>query len=87
MNYLSKVKLPKKLQQKFMFLLLFTNAKDNIYDAPAGTYRAWAEGFFVFLEPMQNGKHTVSLSASVLNPVQPQYNYNAKWTYHLIIGP
>ena len=64
-----------------------TNAKDNIYDAPAGTYRAWAEGFFVFLEPMQNGKHTVSLSASVLNPVQPQYNYNAKWTYHLIIGP
>ena len=60
---------------------------DNIYEAPAGKFKAMADGYFVFLEPMKRGNHDVVLTASVLNPVDTQYNYNAKWTYHLIIGP
>jgi hypothetical protein len=63
-----------------------TTADGNIYGQPAGTYRAFADGFFVFLEPLPPGKHDVHLKVSVLNPVEPSYNYNADWTYHLIIA-
>ena len=49
--------------------------------------RAFADGFFVFLEPLPPGKHDVHLKVSVLNPVETNYNYNADWTYHLIIEP
>jgi hypothetical protein len=55
----------------------------NIYEQPAGTYRAFADGFFVFLEPLTPGNHTANLKVSVLNPVEPSYNYNADWTYRL----
>ena len=63
-----------------------TIPENNIYDEPAGTYRAFADGFFVFLEPLPTGKHDVHLKVSVLNPVNQQFNYNADWTYHLIIA-
>jgi hypothetical protein len=63
-----------------------TIPENNIYDEPAGTYRAFADGFFVFLEPLSAGKHDVHLKVSVLNPVNQQFNYNADWTYHLIIA-
>ena len=64
-----------------------TQVENNIYDYPAGTYRAFADGYFVFLEPLPVGKHDVNLKVSVLNPVQSSYNYNADWTYHLNIVP
>lgn len=64
-----------------------TIVEGNIYEAPSGTFRAFADGFFVLLEPLPPGKHDVNLKVSVLNPVQPSYNYNADWTYHLIIEP
>lgn len=57
----------------------------NIYEQPAGTYRAFADGYFVFLEPLAPGNHTANLKVSVLNPVEPSYNYNAEWTYRLFI--
>jgi len=56
---------------------------NNIYDSPAGKYRAFADGFFVFLQPLSVGNHDVHLKVSVLNPVKTNYNYNADWTYHL----
>ena len=59
----------------------------NIYDAPAGTFRGFADGFSVFLEPLPPGKHDVDLKVSVLNPIEPSYNYNADWTYHLMTEP
>jgi hypothetical protein len=62
-----------------------TIPENNIYDEPAGAYRAFADGFFVFLEPLPAGKHDVHLKVSVLNPVNQQFNYNADWIYHLII--
>ncbi len=63
-----------------------TIPEDNIYDRRPGTFRALADGFFVFLEPLPPGKHDVHLKVSVLNPIEQQYNYNADWTYHLIIA-
>ena len=59
----------------------------NIYDDPAGTFRGFADRFSVFLEPLPPGKHNVDLRVSVLNPIEPSYDYNADWTYHLIIEP
>ncbi|MGI0002072.1 MAG: hypothetical protein ACRD42_03225 [Nitrososphaeraceae archaeon] len=61
--------------------------KDNIYEAPAGNFRAMADGFFVFLEPLPAGQHEADLKVSVLNPVESSYNYNADWTYHLMTEP
>jgi hypothetical protein len=65
-----------------------THAEDNIYDSPAGgLYRAFTNGYFVFLEPPAPGKHDLDLSVSVANPINPQYNYAADWTYHLLVEP
>jgi hypothetical protein len=63
-----------------------TQVENNIYDAPAGTFRSYADGYFVFLEPLPAGEHEVNLKVSVLNPIEPTYNYNADWTYHLNVG-
>jgi hypothetical protein len=65
----------------------FTIVEGNIYDTPPGTFKGLVDGFSVFLEPLPPGKHDVDLKASVLNPTEPSYNYNADWTYHLIIEP
>jgi hypothetical protein len=64
-----------------------TIAQGNIYETPPGTFRGFADGFFVFLEPLPPGEHRVDLKVSVLNPIDPSYNYNADWTYHLIVEP
>jgi hypothetical protein len=64
-----------------------TISEGNIYESPPGTFRGFADGFFVFLEPLPPGKHDVNLKVSVLNPIEPSYNYNADWTYHLTIEP
>lgn len=60
-------------------------AKDNIFNEPAGTYRAFANGIYLFLEPLHVGKHELHFKVSVQNPVKPQYNYAADWTYHLTV--
>jgi hypothetical protein len=64
-----------------------TIVEGNIYESPVGTFRGFADGFFVFLEPLPPGKHDVNLKVSVLNPIEPGYNYNADWTYHLNVEP
>jgi hypothetical protein len=51
------------------------------------TTELFADGYFVFLEPLPTGKHDVNLKVSVLNSVEPSYNYNADWTYHLNVVP
>ena len=37
---------------------------DNIYHAKTGTYRALVDGFSVFLEPLNPGKHDIHLKVS-----------------------
>ena len=61
--------------------------KEWRYERYCSTYRAFAEGSFVFLEPLPIGKHVVNLKVSVLNPIEPSYNYDADYTYHLNIVP
>ncbi|NAL78697.1 hypothetical protein [Nitrososphaera sp. AFS] len=58
---------------------------DNIYKEKPGMYRAFTNGFFAFLQPLHPGTHDLHLTVSVANPVKPQYNYAADWTYHLIV--
>jgi hypothetical protein len=59
--------------------------KDNIYTDPPGIYPAYADGTMVLLEPLSPGKHDLHIKASVINPIETQYNYSAEWTYHLNI--
>jgi hypothetical protein len=60
---------------------------DNIFKEKPGTYRAFTNGFFVFLQPLHHGTHDLHLTVSVTNPIKPTYNYAADWTYHLIVNP
>jgi hypothetical protein len=62
-------------------------AENNIYNSPSGDYMAYADGYFVFLEPLPAGKLDVNLKVSVLNPIEPSYNFDADWTYHLNVVP
>jgi hypothetical protein len=57
---------------------------DNIYKEKPGTYKAFTNGFFVFLRPLSPGTHDLHLTVSVTNPIKTQFNYAADWTYHLI---
>ena len=61
--------------------------ENNIYDSPSGDYKAFGDGYYVFLEPLTPGKHDVNLRVSVLNLIEPSYNYNVDWTYHLNVVP
>jgi hypothetical protein len=67
--------------------------KANIYNMLPGTFKAYAEGFFIFLEPLKPGKHDIRIRVSVLNPFEPTYNYDEDMmirtdlTYHLIVKP
>jgi len=58
---------------------------DNIFKEPAGVYRSFTNGIFAFLQPLPPGTHDLHLTVSVQNPIKPQYNYGADWTYHLIV--
>lgn len=64
-----------------------TIVKDNIFNVPPGTYKATADGFFVFLKPLSPGNHDLHLTTSVTNPTTPSYNYASEALYHLIIKP
>lgn len=41
------------------YLYNLTYAQDNLYDVPAGTYRAMAGGYFLFVKPLSVGEHKV----------------------------
>jgi hypothetical protein len=61
---------------------------DNIFkNKNPGTYKAFVDGFFVFLQPLRPGTHDLHLTVSVVNPINPTYNYAADWNYHLIVKP
>jgi hypothetical protein len=64
-----------------------TYVKDNIFDAPVGTYRGVADGFFVFLKPLPVGNHVLQVKSSVTNPTTPSYNFGSEAKYNLIISP
>ena len=45
--------------------------KDNVFNNVPGVWKAKGDGFFVFLEPLSPGMHTLHTTVSVINPKQP----------------
>jgi len=62
---------------------------DNaIFDnSMAGNWKAIVDGFYLFLEPLPPGNHTIRTTTSVFNPMSPEYNYASTLTYHLLVKP
>ncbi|TVP40357.1 hypothetical protein [Candidatus Nitrosocosmicus arcticus] len=82
-----EIKDPKRYRAQSPFFNI-TVPENPIFDnAMAGEWKAIADGFYLFLEPLPAGNHTIRTTVSVLNPVSPEYNYASTLTYHLIVKP
>ena len=44
-----------------------TYPQDNLYDVPAGTYKAMAGGYFLFVNPLSVGEHKIEFKAKFLD--------------------
>lgn len=66
-----------------------TVPENNIFNNPPGFYeKAIADGFFLFVESLPTGNHTLHFTVSVLNPIESEYNYAADLTYNLnVVNP
>ncbi len=64
-----------------------TVPENNIFDFKPGFGKGKVDGFFLFLEPLPPGNHTLHTTTSVFNPISPEYNYAATLTYTLIVKP
>lgn len=65
-----------------------TVVEDNVWGDPAGKFKgAVADGYFVFLEPLPPGNHTLVTKTGVSNPINPLCNIGNALTYNLIIKP
>jgi len=61
---------------------------DNIFkEKPPGTYRSYTDATALFLSPLAPGSHEVHYTVAISNPIQPNYNYAADLTFHLIVKP
>lgn len=59
-----------------------------IFDnAMAGKWKAIVDGFYLFLEPLPPGNHTIKTTTSVINDKSPEYNYASTLTYNLRVEP
>ncbi len=54
------------LPNLYLYNITYTN--DNIYDAIPGTYRAMADGYFLFLKPLSIGNHTIEFNEAYFKP-------------------
>jgi hypothetical protein len=61
--------------------------ENNVLGHKPGSGKAQVDGFFLFLEPLPPGNHTVHTSTNVNNIIAPGFNYDTDLTYHLIITP
>jgi hypothetical protein len=75
------------LQNNYATTNLFTMTlpKDNFEDLKAGTYPTGAGGYFIFLKPLPAGQHNLDVTARVLNPTDPSFNYDYDASYDLIV--
>lgn len=64
-----------------------TLPENNVLGHKSGSGKAQNDGFYLFLEPLSPGKHTVHTSTNVNNIIAPGFNYDTDLTYHLIITP
>lgn len=56
---------------------------DNFADLRPGEWDAVTGGYFAFLQPLPVGNHSLGVSATVLNPIDPSYNLNYDTEYLL----
>jgi hypothetical protein len=56
---------------------------DNFENLKGGTYPTGAGGYFVFLKPLSAGEHNLHVTARVLNPTDPSFNYDYDASYDL----
>jgi hypothetical protein len=52
----------------------------NLFGAPAGTYVAVSDGFWVALKPLSVGQHTIHFGAEI-----PSNNFKVDVTYHITV--
>jgi hypothetical protein len=64
-----------------------TVPENNIFNNMPGVWKAKVDGFFLFLEPLPPGNHTLRTTTSVINPTSPEYNYAADLKYNLMVKP
>lgn len=56
----------------------------NPYGFPSGRTQAIVDGWFVFLQPLSVGEHTLHFAGSVVgNPTTGTESYSTEVTYHL----
>jgi hypothetical protein len=61
--------------------------KDNIFDIKVpGNYGAAADGFIYVIKPLHPGKHVLRFTASIVNPLHPEYDISKDTTYNLLIS-
>jgi hypothetical protein len=65
-----------------------TLPNDNVFGISEGTYRAVADGYWVFLEPLPPGQHEIRLHGAMGNPtaISPTPSFETAVTYHLIVS-
>jgi hypothetical protein len=52
---------------------------------PVGTFRSVVDGYFLFLEPLANGKYDIKISHDTQANSNPEYRHAAVVTYSLIV--
>jgi hypothetical protein len=62
-----------------------TVPNDNVFNNKAGVWKAKTDGFFIFLEPLPHGMHTLHITLSVINTRQSTYDLASDLTYNLIV--
>ena len=58
-----------------------TFGKNNIVDAPEGTYKAMVDGYYIFLKPLSQGKHELKLQSQVHGNPDKKYNLAQEGIY------
>lgn len=54
------------LPEPYLYNITWTN--DNIYEVSPGTYRAMANGYFLFVKPLGVGNHTIEFNEAYFKP-------------------
>lgn len=73
----------KKLRSESPFWNL-TLVEGNIYEGKPGVFRAFAEGFYIFLKPLPEGSHQISYAA-YSSESDSQTSLAGKITYNLFV--
>jgi hypothetical protein len=60
-----------------------TVPNDNYEFLKGGTYPTGAGGYFIFLKPLPVGEHNLHVTARVVNPTDPSFNFDYDTSFDL----